>query len=125
VRIEDVNVVDPENWDPGKTITIRDPSGRTLPVFLAFGDGLSRYPCPGGQVAAIGIIDQKGLKTGYRLLVLNYDGNGLVLGDTGHPRGNLPGDIDNDYIVDFRDIAALAENWLNHRAGLCDDECTE
>lgn len=125
VRIEDVNIVDPENWGPGKTITIREPSGRTLPVFLAFGDGSSRYPCPAGQVDAIGIIDQTGLKTGYRLLVLNYDGNGLVLGDTGHPRGNLPGDINNDYAIDFGDFAELAENWLNHRAGLCDDHCTE
>ncbi|MBC8218581.1 MAG: hypothetical protein H8E73_08955, partial [Planctomycetes bacterium] len=125
VRIEDVNVVDPENWGPGKTITIRDPTGRTLPVFLAFGAGLSRHPCPPGQVDAIGIFDQKALKTGYRLLVLNYDGNGLVLGDTGNPRGNLAGDIDNDYTVDFRDLAALAENWLNRRAGLYHGDCSE
>ena len=91
-----------------------------------FFSGISRYDCPTGQIDVIGIMDQKSTgippnldhTKGYRLLVLNYDGNGLVLGDTGHPRGNLPGDINNDYIVDFRDFAEFAENWLQNRAGL-------
>jgi len=57
-------------------------------------------------------------KDGYRLWVPNYDGNGLVLTDRGHKRGNLPGDINTDYVVDFYDFAELAENWLQQRAGL-------
>jgi hypothetical protein len=123
VRIEDVNVVDPQNWGVGNTITIKDINGLTFPVKLGIGDGISRYGCPTGQVDVIGILDQEGagfppnLKGGYRLLVLNYDGNGLVLGDTGHPRGNLPGDINKDYTVDFKDLAELANNWLGSRAG--------
>jgi len=126
VRIEDVNVVAPENWGSGNTITIQDSNGLTFPVLLTLGSGLSRYDCPTGQIDVIGIMDQKSTgispnldhTKGYRLLVLNYDGNGLVLGDTGHPRGNLPGDINNDYIVDFKDFAEFAENWLQNRAGL-------
>jgi hypothetical protein len=124
VRIEGVNVADPQNWGQGETITIRDLNGRTFPVLLGLGDGISRYACPSGQIDAIGILDQEGkgyppdLKGGYRLLVLNYDGNGLVLGDTGHSRGNLPGDINKDYIVDFKDFAELANNWLKSTAGL-------
>lgn len=126
VRIEDVYVVDPENWGSGNTITIQDENGLTFPILLNLGSGISRYDCPTGQIDVIGIMDQKSTGTppnldhtkGYRLLVLNYDGNGLVLGDTGHSRGNLPGDINNDYIVDFRDFAELAENWLQNRAGL-------
>jgi len=124
VRIQDVNVTNPANWGPGNTITIKSPDGRTFPVLLGIGAGISRYNCPTGQIDAIGILDQEGtgyppnLKGGYRLMVLNYDGNGRVLGDTGHPRGNLPGDINKDYIVDFKDFAELAENWLQDRAGL-------
>ena len=57
---------------------------------------------------------------GYRLLVPNYDGNGLVLTDHGYKRGNLPGDVNNDFVVDFRDFAELADRWLESRAGLAD-----
>ena len=93
-------------------------------MLLARGSGISRYSCPTGQIDVIGIMDQKGTgyppnpQIGYRLIVLNYDGNGLVLGDTGHPRGNLPGDLNNDYIVNLEDFAELANNWLENRAGL-------
>jgi hypothetical protein len=41
-----------------------------------------------------------------------------VLTDRGHKRGNLPGDINTDYKVDFIDFAEFAENWLQQRAGL-------
>ena len=124
VRIEDVNVVDPENWGPENTITIQDSNGLTFPIKLGIGDGISRYNCPTGQIDAIGILDQESPDyppdptKGYRLLVLNYDDNGLVLEDTGHPRGNLVGDINSDYIVDFRDFVEFAWNWLRGRAGL-------
>jgi hypothetical protein len=124
VRIQDVNIIDPQNWGPDETITIKSTDGRTFPVLLGIGAGISKYNCPTGRLDAIGILDQEGggyppnLKGGYRLVVLNYDGNGLVLGDTGHPRGNLLGDINKDYIVDFKDFAGLAEDWLKNRAGL-------
>jgi len=124
VRIEDVNVVDPGNWGCENTITIMDSSGLTFPVRLGLGEGIKRYDCPAGQIDVIGILDQAAPgyppvpTMGYRLLVLDHDGGELVLGGYGNSRGNLPGDINGDYLVDFRDMAALAENWLSGRAGL-------
>jgi len=124
VRIVDVNIVDPENWGPSETITIRDANGLTFPVQMCIGQGISRHRCPTGQIDVIGIMDQKAIgfppdpKKGYRLLVLNYDGNGLVLTDHGHRRGNLPGDVNDDFVVDFTDFAELADRWLESRAGL-------
>jgi len=124
VRIQQVTIVNPQDWGPNRTLTVTDGQGRTFPVFLALGDGFSRYPCPAGVIDVIGIMDQKAPgyppdpKRGYRLLVMNYDGNGLVLGDLGHPRGNLPGDIDHDGVVNLQDLAELAAHWLEFRAGL-------
>jgi hypothetical protein len=123
VRVENVHITDPVNWGPDNTVAITDVSGRTFPVKLGIGDGFTRYACPIGQIDIIAIFDQESsgttiCKDGYRLWVTNYDGNGFVLTDRGHPRGNLPGDINRDYIVDFRDFAELAENWLQNRAGL-------
>jgi hypothetical protein len=123
VRVDDVNIIDPENWIPDGTVIIRDKNGLTFPVKLGIGAGFTRYPCPTGQISVIAIFDQEAsgytiCKDGYRLWVPNYDGNGLVLTDRGHNRGNLPGDINTDYIVDFYDFAELADNWLRTRAGL-------
>ena len=42
----------------------------------------------------------------------------MVLTDRGHKRGNLPGDINEDYMVDFTDFAELANNWLQQAPGL-------
>jgi peptidoglycan hydrolase-like protein with peptidoglycan-binding domain len=128
VRVNDVNVIDPENWSPDNTITITDANGLTFPVKLGIGDGFTRFDCPTGQISVIAILDQESsgymvCKDGYRLWVVDYDGNGLVLTDRGHERGNLPGDINTDYQVDFYDFIELAGNWLQQRAGLsgCDE----
>ncbi|MGD9109848.1 MAG: hypothetical protein PVG93_02800, partial [Phycisphaerales bacterium] len=125
VRVNDVNITDPNNWVPDGTITISDGTGLTFPVKLGIGDGFTRYDCPLGQIDVIAIFDQEAsskdiCKDGYRLWVVDYDGNGLVLTDRGHERGNLPGDINTDYKVDFEDFAELAEHWLRQRAGLRD-----
>ena len=123
VRISDVNVIDPENFNDANTITIMDVNGLTLPVRLGRGSGISRYSCPSGQIDAIGILDQKAPgyppnpTKGYRLLIFDYDDNGLVLGDIGH-RGDLSGDINGDYIVNFEDLAELSDQWLENTAGL-------
>ncbi|MDD5327229.1 MAG: hypothetical protein PHY02_05375 [Phycisphaerae bacterium] len=127
VRINDVNI-NPENWVPDGTVIITDANGLTFPVKLGIGDGFTRYGCPTGQIDIIAIFDQESSGTtvcqdGYRLWVPDYDGNGLVLTDRGHERGNLPGDINTDYKVDFYDFAELANNWLQNRAGL--GECCE
>jgi hypothetical protein len=125
VRVNDVNIVDPCDWAPDASITISDGTGRTFPVKLGIGDGFTRCTCPAGQIDIIAIFDQESAgttvcKDGYRLWVPDYDGNGLVLTDRGHNRGNLPGDINADYRVDFKDLAELAANWLEERAGLGD-----
>ena len=123
VRVDDINIVNSENWAANATLTIADSTGRTFPLKLGIGDGFTRYPCPTGQISIIAIFDQEASSTticqdGYRLWVTNYDGNGLVLTDRGHKRGNLPGDINSDYTVDFYDFAELANNWLIQRPGL-------
>jgi len=125
VRLEDVNVVDPENWGPGNAIIVAASNGLTFPVLLGIGDGFTRYDCPVGQIDVIGIMDQESsgymiCKDGYRIWITNYDGNGLVLTDRGYKRGNLPGDINTDFKVDFIDFAEMAENWLKCAPGLCD-----
>jgi len=125
VRINDVNIIDPENWGPDNTVTITDANGLTFPVKLGIGDGFTRYDCPTGQIDVIAIFDQESsgylvCKDGYRLWVVDYDGNGLVLTDRGHKRGNLPGDINTDFKVDFIDFAEMAVNWLGCAPGLCD-----
>jgi len=123
VRIENVYVMDPNHWEPNGTVTISDDSGLTFPVLLGIGEGFKRYDCPEGRIDVIGIMDQESsgytvCKDGYRLWVTNYDGNGLVLTDRGYKRGNLPGDINTDFIVDILDFAELAENWLRYTPGL-------
>ena len=115
VRIEDVSVINPESWGPEKTVTIQDTNGLIFPVKLGIGSGISKFPCPTGQIDVIGIMDQAGPgyppdpTKGYRLLVPDYNGN---------TRGNLPGDINNDFFVNLKDFAELAADWLQNRAGL-------
>ncbi len=123
VRVDDVNITDPNDWATNGTLTVMDNTGRTFPLKLGIGDGFTRYACPTGQISIIAIFDQEASSTtlcqdGYRLWVTNYDGNGLVLTDRGHKRGNLPGDINSDYIVDFTDFAELANHWLQQSPGL-------
>ncbi len=51
------------------------------------------------------------LTGGYRLYVMNYDGNGLVLASREHRRADKPGDLDLDGVVGLDDIAELLEDW--------------
>ncbi|MFC1764811.1 hypothetical protein ACFL6U_22415 [Planctomycetota bacterium] len=120
VRIEDVNIINPEAWGPNSDITVIDANGLTFPLHLCRGTGLSLFPCPEGQIDVIGIMDQKSLDgtQGYRLLVLDYDGNGLVLGSLNGRRGNLVGDLNRDFRVNEADQALLEENLGQSLAGL-------
>jgi hypothetical protein len=124
-----VNIVDPNEWAPDSTLTIKDANGLTFTVKLGIGDGFSRYECPSGQIDVVGIFDQESTgymvcKDGYRIWVTNiffiYDENGLVLIDRGYPRGNLIGDLNNDFVVDFKDFDEFAADWLEHVPGLFD-----
>lgn len=115
VRVNDVNIIDPENWGPDNTVTVIDAcSGLTFPVKLGVGAGFSKYDCPAGLIDVIGIFDQESWdpKSDYRIWVMNYDGNSRVLTDRGYGRYNMPGEINMDGKVDLMDFAWLADNWL-------------
>lgn len=96
VKIEDVNVVDPNGWGPGGELTITD-GVKTLPVRLGRGTGIYAgsfnlfQPC-----AVIGILDQASPdgKGGYQLWVMDYDGNGYVLASRAHRMADLPEPVD-------------------------------
>lgn len=125
VRVEDVQITNPETWGPEQILTIADPNGREFPVLLGRGEGFSRYACPTRSIDVVGILDQEAsdyfpCKDGYRIWVTNYDGNGLLLSDRGYRRGNLPGDVHADFIVDLQDLADVSENWLRCVPGLHD-----
>ncbi len=126
IRINDVNILNPENWAPYNTVEIMDSNGLTMPVKLGIGEGFSRYPCPQGRIDVIGIFNQEAPGTpphgdstkGYRLWVVNYDGNGLVLTDRGYERGNMHADVNRDFAVDLKDFAEIADRWLEYAPGL-------
>ncbi|MGE5293692.1 MAG: hypothetical protein ACM3VT_02580, partial [Solirubrobacterales bacterium] len=90
IKIEDVNVVDPNGWKPDGELIVTD-GRRMLPIRLGRGNGIYpgsfnlTQPCD-----VIGILDQedddgnKLFTSGYRLYVVNYDGNGQVLASYEH-----------------------------------------
>lgn len=118
VRINDVNFVDNDpNWGPDNYATIQDAEGLTLPVYYGRGPGFSKPINLSSQFDVIGIFDQESsdmwvCNDGYRIWVLNYDGNGKILTDFGFPRNRLPGDINMDGKVDFFDLAEFGAHWL-------------
>jgi hypothetical protein len=92
IKIEDVNVVDPNVWGPNGELVVTDGT-RTLPVKLGRGNGI--YPGSFNLVQpcdVIGILDQEStdLRGGYRLYVMNYDGNGQVLAAYEHRMADQP-----------------------------------
>ncbi len=125
VRLEDVYIIDGQ-WEPLKSLTVADAPAdwtRTLEVRLGYGEGILRYsaPEPDDKIDVIGILDQShdtDYTAGYYIFALNYDGSRRVLGDASNLRGNLPGDINNDFKVDLLDFAELAEHWLTEFPGL-------
>ena len=119
VRVNDVNIVS-GIWGPDKALVIRDGEGLTFDIQLGLGQGFTRYVMPTGPIDVIGIFDQESLsdyKAGYRILVPNYDGNGKVLTDRRPKPENIAGDVNNDGIVDFRDFAEMADDWLKCAPG--------
>ncbi|HQI28660.1 MAG TPA: hypothetical protein PLT20_11295, partial [Sedimentisphaerales bacterium] len=86
IKIEGVTVVDPNAWGPNGTLTVTD-GVHTLPVKLGRGNGI--YPGSfnlSQPFDVIGILDQEStdFRSGYRLWVVNYDGNGQVLASYEH-----------------------------------------
>ncbi len=86
VKIEDVNVADANAWAPQGQLTITD-GVKTLPVKLGRGNGIYSGSFNLTEpFDVIGILDQESsnLTSGYRLWVVNYDGNGHVLAAREH-----------------------------------------
>lgn len=86
IKIEDVWFVDPNGWGPNAELMITD-GVKTFPVKLGRGNGI--YAGSNNLTEPfdiIAIMDQQSpsLKSGYRLYVMNYDGNGLVLASYEH-----------------------------------------
>jgi hypothetical protein len=97
---------------------IRDNTGRTFPVYLGIGPGITVGSNNlSSQFDIVAIFDQEDSTSprtaGYRLWVVNYDGNGSVLADGCDLHGVFaPGDINKDCSVNFVDFAILAADWL-------------
>ena len=86
IKIEDVNVVDPNGWGPNGEMVVTN-GAKTLPVKLGRGNGIYRGSFNLTEpFDVIGILDQEStdLRGGYRLYVMNYDGNGQVLASYEH-----------------------------------------
>jgi len=118
VRINDVNFVDASDWGPDAELQITDGT-KTFPVKLGLGTGI--YAGSNNLTEPfdiIAIFDQEApgwppnCTAGYRLWVMDYDGNGSVLGGREHRRASKPGDINMNGIVDFIDFDKFAEDWL-------------
>jgi hypothetical protein len=114
IKIENVYFADASDWRPYGELVITD-GVKTLGVKLGRGNGI--YAGSNNLTEPfdiIGILDQESpnLTDGYRLHVMNYDGNGSVLATREHRRADKPGDLNLDGIVDYDDINELLEDWL-------------
>lgn len=102
IKIADVNVVDPSGWGPYGELTITD-GIKTLPVKLGRGTGIyaGSYNLT-EPFDVIGILDQESvdLTGGYRLYVINYDGNGHVLAAPEHRWADRPEAVDPNEVAD-------------------------
>jgi len=92
IRIEQVSFVDAKGWGPNATLTVTN-GKKTLPIKLGRGSGI--YPGSfnlSQPFDVIGILDQEStdLRGGYRLYVMNYDGNGRILASYEHRLADQP-----------------------------------
>jgi hypothetical protein len=114
IKIEDVYFVDANDWGPHGELVITD-GIKTFPVKLGRGTGIYTGSNNLSEpFNIIGIMDQESpdLVSGYRIYVMNYDGNGSVLACREHRRADKPGDINLDGIVDEFDFTEFVEDWL-------------
>ena len=114
IKIEAVYFADANDWGPHGELIITN-GIKTLPVKLGRGNGI--YAGSNNLTEpfdVIGILDQEStdLTRGYRLYVMNYDGNGSVLASREQRRADKPGDINLDGIVDYDDFTELLGDWL-------------
>jgi hypothetical protein len=106
--------VDANDWRSHGELVITDGT-KTLDVKLGRGNGI--YAGSNNLIEPfdiIGIIDQESpdLTSGYRLYVMNYDGNGSILACREHRMADKPGDINLNGVVDGVDFTEFVEDWL-------------
>lgn len=120
VRVNNVSFVDPSAWAPNATLTITDGT-RTFPVKLGIGPGIATYAGENYNLSqtfdVIGIFDQEDgtlpHTEGYRIWVVNYDGNGSILADGCDLYGVFsPADLNKDCLVNLADLALFSQDWL-------------
>ena len=114
IKIQGVSFADANGWLPNGELVITD-GVKTFPVKLGRGNGI--YAGSNNLTEPfdiIGITDQESanLIDGFRLYVMNYDGNGSVLASREHRRADKPGDLNLDGIVDYDDFDRLLEDWF-------------
>lgn len=86
IKIENVYFADANDWAPYGQLTITDGT-KTIPVKLGRGNGIYAGSNNLSEpFDIIGIMDQENpdLISGYRIYVMNYDGNGSVLASYEH-----------------------------------------
>lgn len=114
IKIEQVTFVEVDTWGRDGELLITD-GVKTFPVKLGRGNGI--YAGSNNLTEPfdiIGILDQESadLKSGYRIWVMNYDGNGSILASREHRLADKPGDTNLNGVVDLIDLARMAEDWL-------------
>jgi hypothetical protein len=121
VKVKNVYFVDPNAvnkiWGPNATFTVTD-GIKTFPILLGRGNGI--YAGSNNLTEpfdVIGIMDQESsstdFKNGYKIWVMNYDGNGQVLASREHRQADKPGDINLDGSVNLDDVYKLLEDYEN------------
>lgn len=95
IKIENVYFADANDWVPHGQLTITD-GAKTFPVKLGRGNGI--YAGSNNLTEPfdiIGIMDQESayLIDGYRIYVMNYDGNGSVLASYEHHLADITDDV--------------------------------
>jgi hypothetical protein len=106
IKIKGVCFADSNDWAPNGELIITD-GIKTLPVKLGRGNGI--YPGSNNlndTFDIIGILDQEStdLTAGYRLYVMNYDGNGSVLACYEHRQADEPDMPDLDAVAEYGDV---------------------
>lgn len=107
IKIEDVYFADANDWAPNGELLITD-GAKTFPIKLGRGNGIyagSNNLSEPFDVIAIMDQESSDLVDGYRLYVMNYDGNGSVLASYEHRMADIktenadPNDVPQEVFV--------------------------